>query len=52
VVADLPNPDGALKSGLLAEVELGANERAEAPADAPTAPRSGRPAPKAESKVR
>jgi RND family efflux transporter MFP subunit len=52
VVADLPNPDGALKSGLLAEVELGANERAEAPADAPTAPRAGRPAPKPESKVR
>jgi RND family efflux transporter MFP subunit len=52
VVADLPNADGALKSGLLAEVELGANERAEAPADAPTAPRAGRPAPKPESKVR
>jgi RND family efflux transporter MFP subunit len=52
VVADLPNPDGALKSGLLAEVELGTSERAEAPPAEPAAPRAGRPAPKPESKVR
>ena len=53
VVAEVPNPDGALKSGLLAEVELGAAERAEAePPAEPPAPRAGRPAPKPESKVR
>ena len=53
VVADVPNPDGALKSGLLAEVELASAERAgaEPPAE-PAAPRAGRPAPKPENKVR
>jgi RND family efflux transporter MFP subunit len=51
VVAEIPNPDGALKSGLLAEVELGGSERAAAEPEA-AAPRAGRQAPKPESKVR
>jgi RND family efflux transporter MFP subunit len=46
VVAELPNPGGQLRSGLLAEVTLGdAAKAATAPADTAT-PRAGRPAPK------
>jgi RND family efflux transporter MFP subunit len=53
VVAAVPNPEGTLKSGLLAEVELGAaGERAEAEPAEEAAPRAGRQAPKPDSKVR
>jgi RND family efflux transporter MFP subunit len=52
VVAELPNPDGLLKTGLLAEVELPGATAAAATPPPLDGPRAGRPAPKAESKTR
>jgi RND family efflux transporter MFP subunit len=52
VVAELPNADGVLKSGLLAEVELTSGQSAAAPPPVNPGPRAGRPAPKPESQVR